>query len=557
MIRRYGFAVALAALTILAAALRLPSLGNRIFHGDEAVHAFKFRELWEQGVYRYDPNEFHGPTLYYAALPAVWLNGRHSFAETRESDYRLATALVGIALIPLLALIRDGLGRRATLFAALFLAISPAFVFYSRYYIQEILLVFFTLAAVACGWRYSRSRKLGWLAGIGVSAGLMVATKETAVIAFAAAIVAFLLVRKSRGPTWEGEAPAEPGGVSSAGASPSQNVSPSQIASPGLSSSRSPSGARVIFKVTATALIVAYLLLSGFLSNPAGPLGYFHTFTPWLQRAGGTDIHNHPWYYYLSMLLWTHRASGPIWSEALIVVLALIGMTSVFAPVRTCASADLRFLKFIALFAIILTVAYSAIPYKTPWCVLSFLGGMGLMAGVGACTLLRLAPGIVGKGLVGMALIMGSIQLRSQAYRTSFEYQADGLNPYVYAMPVPDILELGHTVDELARVSRDGSALVIKVIATDDYYWPLPWYIRQMTNVGYYTSLPEDPAAPIVIASPEYDETLSKRLDRTHLMTGYRGLRPGVMFEVWVRMDVWTDYVKRKNQNRPSEPSGS
>src|SRR6266446_5760176 len=142
MNRRYGFSVALVAMTILAAALRLPSLGNRIFHGDEAVHAFKFREIWEHGVYRYDPNEFHGPTIYYAALPTVWLNGRHSFAETRESDYRLATALVGIALIPLLALIRDGLGKRATILAALFLALSPAFVFYSRYFIQEILLVF-------------------------------------------------------------------------------------------------------------------------------------------------------------------------------------------------------------------------------------------------------------------------------------------------------------------------------------------------------------------------------------------------------------------------------
>src|ERR1051325_6775812 len=149
--RRGAFLVVLLLLTAGALALRLPSLGNRPFHGDEAVHAFKFRELWEHGVYRYDPNEFHGPSLYYAALPTVQSNGRHSFAETRESDYRLATALVGIALIPLLALIRDGLGRRATLFSALSIAISPAFVFYSRYYIQEIFLVFFTFAAIGCG----------------------------------------------------------------------------------------------------------------------------------------------------------------------------------------------------------------------------------------------------------------------------------------------------------------------------------------------------------------------------------------------------------------------
>src|SRR5258707_10572207 len=88
--------------------LRLQSAGNRPFHGDEAVHAFKFRELWEHRVYRYDPNEFHGPTLYYAALPVVALNGRHDFSQTQESDYRLAIAIFGIALVPLVMLVRDG-----------------------------------------------------------------------------------------------------------------------------------------------------------------------------------------------------------------------------------------------------------------------------------------------------------------------------------------------------------------------------------------------------------------------------------------------------------------
>src|SRR5258706_15189037 len=114
MIRRFGYLAAVIAIVAAAALLRIPQLGNRPFHGDEAVHAFKFRELWEDHVYRYDPNEFHGPTLYYAALPTVVLSGRHAFAETRESDYRLAIAIFGIALIPLIALMRDGLGARAS-----------------------------------------------------------------------------------------------------------------------------------------------------------------------------------------------------------------------------------------------------------------------------------------------------------------------------------------------------------------------------------------------------------------------------------------------------------
>ncbi|MCL5099127.1 MAG: TIGR03663 family protein, partial [Candidatus Omnitrophica bacterium] len=45
-----------------ALALRLPQLSRRPMHTDESVQAIKFRGLLENGVYRYDPNEYHGPT---------------------------------------------------------------------------------------------------------------------------------------------------------------------------------------------------------------------------------------------------------------------------------------------------------------------------------------------------------------------------------------------------------------------------------------------------------------------------------------------------------------
>src|SRR5579859_6795145 len=159
-------------------------------HGDEAVHAFKFRELWQRGVYRYDPNEFHGPTLYYAALPSVWLHGRRDFAATTEADYRLPIVVFGAGMLLWLLPLADAMGRRASLWAGLLLAISPAFVFYSRYYIQEMLLAFFTLGMLACGWRYARTLRAVWLLAGSACVGLMVATKETAVLALVAAAAA-------------------------------------------------------------------------------------------------------------------------------------------------------------------------------------------------------------------------------------------------------------------------------------------------------------------------------------------------------------------------------
>jgi len=154
--------VCLLMLAAAALAIRLPRLDQRPLHGDEANQAVKAGILLETGEYRYDPQEHHGPSLYWLTLPLLWLQGRADFAETTETDYRLVPVVFGVGLVLLLWLVADGLGRGPAVLAGLFTAISPAFVFYSRYYIQETLLVFFALAAMAAGWRYVCSKKTVW-----------------------------------------------------------------------------------------------------------------------------------------------------------------------------------------------------------------------------------------------------------------------------------------------------------------------------------------------------------------------------------------------------------
>ncbi len=168
------------ALAVLAGALafRLPWLAWRPMHADEANQAVKAGdELWDQGRYRYDPFEHHGPSLYYLTLPSLYLRGVTDFAHSTEADYRIVPVVFGAGLILLLFLVTDGLGLPAALVAGLLIAISPAMVFYSRYYIQEMLLVFFTFAAIGCAWRYIRNPRLGWAVATGACFGLMHATK--------------------------------------------------------------------------------------------------------------------------------------------------------------------------------------------------------------------------------------------------------------------------------------------------------------------------------------------------------------------------------------------
>ena len=96
-----------------ALGFRLARLGLRPMHCDESVHAEKFRELFEEGSYRYDPYEYHGPTLNYLTLPPAWLSGARRFAEIDEWTLRIVPVVFGVATILLVLLVGDGLGRPA------------------------------------------------------------------------------------------------------------------------------------------------------------------------------------------------------------------------------------------------------------------------------------------------------------------------------------------------------------------------------------------------------------------------------------------------------------
>ena len=344
----------------VALALRCPQLDERPMHNDEAVNAIKFGGLWERGSYQYDPNEHHGPSLPYATLALGRLTGAPDFEHFTEARLRALTVLFGLGLILLLPLVVDGLGRRGMLWAGLFTAISPAMVFYSRYYIHEILLVFFTFLAMAAGWRYWRSRKIGWALLAGAAVGLMQATKETFVLTLFAAVLALALNH-----TWNRLL----------------DASGLPVRAPHLD-------LRHLAAAIAAWLVVALVLFSSFFTNASGPLDSIRTYLPWLGRAGGDSPHIHSWSFYLHRLLWFHVAKGPVWTEALIFVLALIGAAAGFIR-KQLGRANASFVRFLAIYTFVLTAVYSLLAYKTPWCLLSFWHGMVLLAGVGAAVLLR------------------------------------------------------------------------------------------------------------------------------------------------------------------------
>ena len=523
------------AATIAGIALRLPQLKQRPMHGDEAIHAFKFGELLEKGSYRYDPNEYHGPTLNYLTMIAAWAGRAQKYADLGETTLRIVPVFFGVLLILLLLLMVDGLGRVGSVCAAVLTAISPAMVFYSRYYIQEMLLVCFTFGIITCGYRYTQKKKTKWALLTGIFLGLMHATKETCIIAFGAMLLALLLMRLMRS--------RQNGFVLN-----TQVVKPSHLVA-GL----------------VAAAVVSGLFYSSFLSYPGGVLDSFRTYTTYFSRAGQNQLHIHPWYYYLKMLLYSRYGTGPIWSEAFIVALAMVGFMVAMRGTRL-TGVNFHLLRFIAFYTLVMTVVYSIIPYKTPWCLLGFLHGMILLAGVGAVALINLMPNIRAKVFIGVLLIIGGAHLAWQGYLNSYKYHSDSRNPYVYAHPTMDVFTITERVEELANVHPDGHAMQIQVICPGGDYWPLPWYFRHFEKVLWWNDIDKNVMpAPVIIASPSVEPILLAYFDLPPpghkdlyipLFDTYIELRPQVELRGYVTNDLSDSYHQYQSKKELPQSKG-
>jgi uncharacterized protein (TIGR03663 family) len=500
--------------TMIALALRWPDLSVRPMHNDEAVNAIKFRELMEQGNYRYDPNEYHGPTLYYFTLAWTKITGVTDFANLSEARFRGLTVLFGVGLILLLPLVVDGLGRRATVCSALLMAVSPAMVFYSRYYIHEMLLVFFTFLALAAFWRHYRSGKIIWAVIVGGSVGLMQSTKETFVLSLVAIVLALLLNQLW---THSGD---------STTTHPRKSFKPIVVA-------------------LSVWLAVVVIFFSSFFSNAGGLLDSVKTFLPMFHRAAGNSTHVHPWNFYLARLTFFHASGGPVWSEGFILGLAVIGIFVAFTR-KGAADSRANFLRFVAFYTLVLTAIYSSIAYKTPWCLLSFWHGAILLAGAGAVAVWRFAARRWLKLIVSVLLLAGGGQLAFQAWLASVTFCADQRNPYVYAQTSENILEMAGEVEALARAHPQGRHMTVSVIAPENDYWPLPWYLRSFDQVGWLSEAPDEPPAPVIIVSTKCAATLDE--SKSHQAAGIFELRPGVFFALYVQSDLWRAYLNSKTK---------
>ena len=425
----------------LAAALRVALLDIKPPHFDEGVNGWFADQMTRSGYFRYDPTNYHGPLHFYAVFLSQTLFGRNLWA------LRLPAVVASLLAVWSMLRFQEHFGALAARVAALAMAVSPAYVFYGRYSIHESWMVFFSavfLWGVLGLWEKGERR---FLFALLVAASGMILTKET----YALHIGSFFLA----GPVlwlW-------------------QKLLPSH---PGLPLARQQWTWKDLMTGAAIALFAIVFFYSGTFLDFQALSGLYEAFAAWLHT--GVEAAGHekkiyqigPLNYY-----WVALMARYEWP-------ALLGLG---LCLRYIAPSDAR-LRYLAVYGCGVLVAYSLIPYKTPWCIISILWPFYLILGSGmavpAAQSVRQLVYVLPRFVVAISLA-ASVFL---CVRLNFFRFTNEKEPYVYVQTFPEIETLTKPLLEMAR--KDPRYYHVHGQILLDSYYPLPWMLGDFTQIGYY-----------------------------------------------------------------------
>src|SRR5262249_42461306 len=136
--------------------------------------------------YSYNPL-LHGPFQFHAEgllfglillLQNIFVHGASGNPWINDTTARFLPALLGLGIVVLPLGLRRELGRLGTLVAAFLLAVSPTFVYFSRFLREDIYFNFFMFAMVVCAVRFAHAHETRWFIGLFAATVLAYTTFE-------------------------------------------------------------------------------------------------------------------------------------------------------------------------------------------------------------------------------------------------------------------------------------------------------------------------------------------------------------------------------------------
>ena len=281
------------------------------------------------------------------------------------------------------------------------------------------------------------------------------------------------------------------------------------------------SGLTLTLVATATVFIyLSVLFFSSFFTYADGVGKAFEAYAIW-TKTGNKDHTQNGW---LGYIKWGMKVEAPL--------LLLSSLGAIIALLK----AKHRFAMFTAFWGFGLFLAYTIIPYKTPWLALSFYLPMCIVAGYGinelisARKILLKASGVV---LAALACVI----LAYQSYDINFVRYDDEEMGYVYAHSKREIISLADKIYYYADKSGKGKTASVQIVSPD--YWPLTWYLNDYKNAVFHGVLTDVNAAEMIVAKKnDQDAEVLRRYSAHYKFVDVYPLRPGVDLVLLVRKDL-------------------
>ncbi|AKB45408.1 flippase activity-associated protein Agl23 [Methanosarcina vacuolata] len=538
-----------------ALSIRLFDLGERVFHHDESVHASFTLRLLETGQYRYNP-AYHGPFLFHSTAVVF------HFLGINDTTARLIPVFFGVAAILLLFLLKKELGERGVLWSAFLLSFSPSMVYFSRFFRNDPIIVFCTLATVIGGIRYLENlhspKRYPYLILTASSLAIAVSSKENAyliILMFGAYAGIYSLYRFYS--DWKKEK---------------------------LSLKKT-----LILKISAIFPFIPEVLLSGTLFIFIVMLFYtslFRTpetlfsiveraFSHWMEmhrieRIGG------PFYFYIPILLVY---------ESPILIFGTAGIVHFLKKKGENAS----FFMFLSYWAVASLLLYSYLQEKVPWLVVHIVLPFGILAGAYLGDFFSRAPGQRQKNLLGTEnmnlsgtenitsgtenmnllgtenitsgtdknptfetkrsrahifvvgiLVLTLIISLAQCISVNFYRSMEPDELMTYSQASPDIRQLMEKIEEF---NIGPETLSISVVDPENLYWPLPWYLRDYEKATYYTEPQAKAKYDAIIVPAKY--RMYEVIPEEKYASYNFSLRPGKEFTLYYNKELENTEEKR------------
>jgi len=420
-------------LLAVAAYFRFRDLGIKPPHFDEGINGHFVMTIWRDGFYTYDPTNFHGPLYFYLLHGAEVLFGRG------VESFRIMNAFLAMGLVYFIFQFRRFLGPAAVV-AAWIIAVSPAFTFYGRYAIHETLFILGQVAFVygRLVWLSKPNREA--VAMIAVGLLIMLATKETFFIFVGTWLIAevmiwFLERFEKAGQPW------------------------SRLAE--LTDAESRRLIRDIAVISSISLFLLLALYTGFFEHSRGASDFFRAFDFWTKTGTKGNGHEKPFFY------WLETMARYEWVLLLGLVTSAVG--------TLILRFEQRAQRLLLLTGFGSWLAYSLIPYKTPWLLLGFWPLAFLLLPQMERGKLRILTAVV----LGLTLVHSTLR----SYRLNFFDFAKAGEPYVYVQTTTDYASVMDVLNRKIRLSPEVRNLSLVIMIQDP--WPLPYEVALYPNLKY------------------------------------------------------------------------